>query len=242
MSSKEILSLIEQFETSFDTYHQLINKHSDTIIKDLSNAWKKMKLVQAENEKLLEKIREQNSEITGLRTESEGVEKKLAETKEKKDELTTKITELTTALETTANDMKKPEFELETLISKVNSINEQITTKESEKTTLDQKKVDNENLEQDMKDDYTKRMADLEKEVAELRQSSFFTSFIMENSDEEIPEVDVLATIMEKGKSSLDALKKLMDIPPILATRTIKQMAVKGIINLDENTNEVSLP
>ena len=242
MSSKEILSLIEQFETSFDTYHQLINKHSDTIIKDLSNAWKKMKLVQAENEKLLEKIREQNSEITGLRTESEGVEKKLAETKEKKDELTTKITELTTALETTANDMKKPEFELETLISKVNSINEQITTKESEKTTLDQKKVDNENLEQDMKDDYTKRMADLEKEVTELRQSSFFTSFIMENSDEEIPEVDVLATIMEKGKSSLDALKKLMDIPPILATRTIKQMAVKGIINLDENTNEVSLP
>ena len=85
-------------------------------------------------------------------------------------------------------------------------------------------------------------MADLDKEVAELRQSSFFTSFIMENSDEEIPEVDVLATIMEKGTSSLDELKKLMDIPPILATRTIKQMAVKGIINLDENTNEVSLP
>ena len=242
MSSKEILSLIEQFETAFDTYHQLLNKHSDAIIKDLSKAWKKMKLVQAENEKLLEKIREQNSEITGLRTESEGVEKKLTETKEKKDELSTKITELSTTLETTANDMKKPEFELETLVSKVNSINEQITTKESDKTTLDQKKVDNEHLEQDMKDDYAKRMAELDKEVAELRQSSFFTSFIMENSDEEIPEVDVLATIMEKGTSSLDGLKKLMDIPPILATRTIKQMAVKGIINLDENTNEVSLP
>jgi chromosome segregation ATPase len=242
MSSKEILSLIEQFETAFDTFHQLLNKNSDSIIKDLSNAWKKMKTVQAENEKLLEKIREQNSEITGLKTESEGVEKKLNETKEKKDELSSKITELSTALETTANDMKKPEFELETLISKVNSINEQITTKESEKTTLDQKKVDNEHLEQNMKDDYTKRMAELDKEVAELRKSSFFTSFIMENSDEEIPEVDVLATIMEKGTSSLDALKKLMDIPPILATRTIKQMAVRGIINLDENTNEVSLP
>ncbi len=242
MSSKEILSLIEQFETAFDTYSQQMQKNNDAIVQNLSKAWKKMKLVQAENEKLVEKIREQNSEITGLRTESEGVEKKLAETKEKKDELSSKITELSTTLETTANDMKKPEFELETLISKVNSINEQITTKESEKTTLDQKKVDNEHLEQNMKDDYTKRMAELDKEVAELRQSSFFTSFIMENSDEEIPEVDVLATIMEKGTSSLDALKKLMDIPPILATRTIKQMAVKGIINLDENTNEVSLP
>ena len=213
MSSKEILSFIEQFETAFDTYSQQMQKNNDTIIQNLSKAWKKMKLVQAENEKLIEKIREQNSEITGLRTEFEGVEKKLTETKEKKDELSAKITELTTTLETTTSDMKKPEFEFETLISKVNSINEQITTKESEKTTLDQKKVDNEHLEQNMKDDYTKRMAELDKEVAELRKSSFFTSFIMENSDEEIPEVDVLATIMEKGKSGLDELKKLMDIP-----------------------------
>ena len=57
MSSKEILSLIEQFETAFDTYHQLLNKHNDAIIKDLSKAWKKMKLVKAENEKLVDKIR-----------------------------------------------------------------------------------------------------------------------------------------------------------------------------------------
>jgi Mn-dependent DtxR family transcriptional regulator len=47
---------------------------------------------------------------------------------------------------------------------------------------------------------------------------------------------------MEQGSAKLDDLKKLLDVPPIMAIRTIKQLAVKGIINLDENTNTVTLP
>jgi chromosome segregation ATPase len=242
MSAKEILTLIEQFETAFDTYQQLLKKNSEEIIQNLSTTWKQMKLIQAENEKLKEKIREQNSEITGLRTESEGLDKKLEELKVKKDDLTSKITELTTSLETTTNDLKKPEFELETLTSKLDSVNEQITGKESEKTTLDQRKVDNETRESDLKADYAKKMEDLEKEINETRKKSFFTSFLMENSDEEIHEVDILATIMQKGSVDLDDLKKQLDIPPIMAVRTIKQMAIKGIIILNEDTNKVKLP
>jgi chromosome segregation ATPase len=219
VSAKDILALIEQFESAFDSYNQLLKKNSEEIIQNLSNTWKSMKTLEAENEKLKEKIREQNSEITSLRTESEGLDKKLEDLKATKDELSSKITELTTTLETTTNDLKKPEFELETLTSKLNSINEQITAKETEKTTLDQ-----------------------EKEINESKQMSFFTSFLMENSDEEIHEVDILASIMAKGKANLDDLKKQLDVPPIMAVRTIKQMAVKGIINLNESTNEVTLP
>lgn len=242
MSAKDILALIEQFETQFDTYHQLLNKHGEDIVQNLSNTWKSMKTVQAENEKLLENIQEQNSEITSQGTESEGLDKKLEDLKAKKDELTSKITELTTTLETTTNDLKKPQFELETLTSKLDSVNEQITGKESEKTTLDQKKVDNESRESDLKAGYANKMAELDKNINESKQMSFFASFLMENSDEEIHEVDILATIMGKGSANLDDLKKQLDIPPIMAVRTIKQMAVKGIINLNEDTNEITLP
>ncbi len=242
MSAKEILALIEQFETAFDTYHQLLNKHGEDIVQNLSNTWKSMKTVQAENEQLLEKIKEQNSEITSLRTESEGLDKKLEDLKATKDDLTSKITELTTTLETTTNDLKKPQFELETLLSKLDTVNEQITAKESEKTTLDQKKVDNESRESDLKTDYANKMDELEKKINESKQMSFFASYLMENSDEEIHEVDILATIMGKGSANLDDLKKQLDVPPIMAVRTIKQMAVKGIINLNEDTNEITLP
>ena len=75
-----------------------------------------------------------------------------------------------------------------------------------------------------------------------MRQENFFTSYHIENSDEEIHEVDIIATIMEKGSAKLDDLKKLLDVPPIMAVRTIKQLAVKGILNLNENTNTVTLP
>jgi len=47
---------------------------------------------------------------------------------------------------------------------------------------------------------------------------------------------------MTHGSCNLDELKKLLDVPPIMAVRTIKQLAVKGIINLDEQTNIVTLP
>ena len=60
--------------------------------------------------------------------------------------------------------------------------------------------------------------------------------------DEEIHEVDIIATIMDKGEAKLDDLKKLLDVPPIMAVRTIKQLAVKGILNLDENSGRVTLP
>ena len=47
---------------------------------------------------------------------------------------------------------------------------------------------------------------------------------------------------MDRGEAKLDDLKKLLDVPPIMAVRTIKQLAVKGILNLDESTGRVTLP
>ena len=85
-------------------------------------------------------------------------------------------------------------------------------------------------------------MDGLEAKIDQLRQANFFTAFLIENSDEEIHEVDIIATIMDRGEAKLDDLKKLLDVPPIMAVRTIKQLAVKGILNLDESTGRVTLP
>jgi len=241
MSSKEILSIIEQFESAFDTYQQHLKKNNEEILQNLSTAWKQMKVVQTENEKLTEKIREQNSEMTAVKTENEGLDKQFEEFKAKKDDLLAKITELNNTLGKTNNDLKTPQFELETLISKLTSMNERITTKETEKTNLDQKKVDNENKESDLKLEYAKKMEELKKRETELRLKNFFTSFVIENSTEEVPEVDILATIMEKGSCNLDELKKQLNVPPVMATRKIQQLAVKGIIHINESQNRVTL-
>ena len=242
MRSKEILALIEQFEGAFDTYQQSLQKNNEEIIQHLSLTWKNMQSEQKEIEKLEDTIHKQNSEITELKIKSEELDKKIIEKKAKRDELTTKITELNKDLETATDELKQPQFELENLVSKIDSLNEKITTKESEKTKLDQIKLDNEQRENELKTTFSKeKLEELDNKLSQLKSDNFFVSFLMEYSDEEIPEVEIVATIMQKGSCKLDDLKKKLDVPPIMAVRTIKQLAVKGIINLDETNNTVSM-
>ena len=242
MGSQEILALIEQFETAYDTYWQVLQKHNEEVLSQLREAWRFMQAEQKEEESIKEKLSAQNSELTELRTKSEELDRTIEGLKAKKDELTTKISELTNNLETSVNDLKKPAFELTQLEEKLASINEKITGKEQEKTVLDQKTVENENREVELNNTYQIRMDELESKINQMRHQNFFTSFLIENSDEEIHEVDIIATIMDKGEAKLDDLKKLLDVPPIMAVRTIKQLAVKGILNLDENSGKVTLP
>ncbi|MHA2281105.1 MAG: hypothetical protein ACXAC5_09665 [Promethearchaeota archaeon] len=242
MSSQEILSLIEQFETAFDTYWQVLQKNNEEVLSQLKSAWRTMQAEQKEGETIKEKLSMQNSELTELRTKSEELDRTLEGLKTKKDEITTKISELTTNLETSINNLKGPQFELENLEGKLTTVNDKITAKDSEKTVLDQKTVENENREIELKETHQKKMDNLEAKINQLREENFFTAFLIEHSDEEIHEVEILAKIMEQGSAKLDDLKKLLDVPPIMAVRTIKQLVVKGILNLDESSGTVTLP
>lgn len=243
MNSKEILALIEQFEGAFDTYKKSLQKNNEEIIQHLSLTWKNMQSEQKEIKKLEDTIHQQNSETTELKIKSEELDKKILEQKAKREELSIKNTDLNKNLETATDDLKKPQFELENLISKLDSLNEKITSKESEKTELDQITLDNERRENELKTTFSKeKLEELDNKLSQLKSNNFFVSFLMEYSDEEIPEVEIITTIMQKGSCKLDDLKKKLDIPPIMAVRTIKQLAVKGIINLDETNNTISMP
>ena len=239
---KELLGLVEQFETAFDSFYQAFESNSKDILQGLSEIWKNVKAEQIDIEKLEEIIRQQNLELMELRTKADELDKKIEIPRVKKEDLISKITELKTTLEKAVNDKKTPQFELDNLKSKLNSVNEKVSMKENEKMRLDQKKIDNENREAELKASFSEeKMNELDKKLKEIKSSSFFTSFLIENSDEEIPEVDIIATIMQQGSCKLDDLKKILDVPPIMATRTIKQLAIKGIINLDENSGIVTM-
>jgi len=239
---KELLGLVEQFETAFDSFYQAFESNSKDILQGLSEIWKNVKAEQIDIEKLEEIIRQQNLELMELRTKADELDKKIEIPRVKKEDLISKITELKTTLEKAVNDKKTPQFELDNLKAKLNSVNEKVSMKENEKMRLDQKKIDNENREAELKASFSEeKMDELDKKLKEIKRNSFFTSFLIENSDEEIPEVDIIATIMEQGSCKLDDLKKILDVPPIMATRTIKQLAIKGIINLDENSGIVTM-
>ena len=239
----DILGTIEQLEKYFDEYQQSLQKNSENIIQNLSLTWKKMQLEHEEVKKLEDKIEIQNNELTELKTKSDDLDKKIEVLKSSKNDLQAKVSELQRSLEQLSDETKGPKLELEDLQSKLQIISDKVVTKENNNNLLDQKKIDNENREKYLKTEYTEeKMKDLDLKLDHLKRNNYFTSFLIENSEEEISEVDILATIMEQGSCNLDELKKLLSIPPIMAVRTIKQLAVKGIINLDEDTNIVTMP
>ncbi len=242
-SLKDILGSIEQLEKYFDEYQQALKKNSENIIQNLSSTWKLMKLEHDDLQKIENNIEIQKNELTGLKIKSDDLNKKIESLKSTKNESLSKVSELKGTLERVYDDLKTPKAEHENLLSKLNTINEKIASKELEKSQLDQKKIDNENRENQLKTTYTEqKMEDLELKLTHLKRDNYFTSFLIENSKEDIPEVDIIATIMTQGSCNLDELKKLLDVPPIMAVRTIKQLAVKGIINLDEDTNIITMP
>ena len=239
----DILGTIEHLEKYFDEYLQTIKKNSDNIIQNLSLTWKKMQLEHEDVKKLEEKIEIQNNELTELNTKSDDLAKKLDVSKSSKNELQAKTSELQRSIEQISDEFKGPKLELEDLQSKLKIVNDKIVTKENENTTLDQKKIANENREKHLRTEYsTDKMKNLDVKLSHLKKDNYFTSFLIENSEETITEVDILATIMAQGSCNLNELKKLLSVPPIMAVRTIKQLAVKGILNLDEDTNMVSMP
>lgn len=240
---KSIFGFIESLESSLEGYQQFFQKTYEALTQDLGNTWNKIKVEQKEIEDLETVIRSQNSELTELNLKSTSLSERINELISIKEELTLKISELNSSLERLDNDLKVPKLELQKLNLKLDSLNQKITSKEGEKSALDQEKIDYQNKENYLQTTFTQeKMADLNKKLSQLRRNNFFTSFLIENSEEEIPEVDILATIMTQGSVSLDELKKLLDVPPIMAVRTIKQLAVAGIINLDENSNIITMP
>ncbi|TET00614.1 MAG: hypothetical protein E3J90_03830 [Promethearchaeota archaeon] len=239
----DILGTIEMLEKYFDEYIQTIQKNSENIIQNLSLTWKKMQLELEDVKKLEEAIEVQNNELTELNTKSDDLAKKIDVLKSSKNGLQAKALELQKSIEQISDDLKGPKLELEDILSKLKTVNDKIVTKENDNNLLDQKKIDNENRERHLRTEYSEeKMKDLDFKLRHLKKDNYFTSFLIENSEEEISEVDILATIMAQGSCNLNELKKLLSVPPIMAVRTIKQLAVKGIINLDEDTNIITMP
>ena len=240
---KNILTDIEQLERNFDEYIQAFHKNSESVLQNLKNTWKMIKLEDDEVKKHEETINNQNSEITKLKITVEDLIKKVDNLKTINEELISKNTELNSNIERLNNEITAPSMELEEILSKLKTLNQKITNLENENNDLEQKKIFNENQESQLKTLYTEeKMEELNQKLQILKRNNYFTSFLIENSEVESPEVDILATIMNQGSCDLDELKKILDVPPIMAVRTIKQLAVKGIIKLDEETNIVTLP
>lgn len=139
-------------------------------------------------------------------------------------------------LEQKRNDNEEKKNELLLEISKKSE-----SIKEDHINKIEEFKKECSNKFEELKFGWSKKLDNEKQQINKFKKNNFFTSFLIDYSEENIPELDIITTLIEKKQCNLDDLKNTIDLPPILAVRTIKQMAVKQIIDLDEDNNIVSV-
>ncbi|MHA1968540.1 MAG: hypothetical protein ACW964_12130 [Candidatus Hodarchaeales archaeon] len=84
---------------------------------------------------------------------------------------------------------------------------------------------------------------ELKKEITQLKSENAVISFLLEESAEDIYEVDILAVIMNLGQTSKDKIKDALSgiVSPVILTRTLGRLAEKNMINYNESNDTISM-
>lgn len=195
---------------------------------------------------LQNRIRELKSEIDTIKGSHEEIDNNLSKSKEELENIKSKLKILESNL--SAKESEKEVLEQKKKDNEEKHRNALLTYSRK----LDDFKIKiNKNLEEfdkvsldnikEIKDQWSKKLIDLEKQFNDLKRDNFFTLFLIENYGENIPELEIISILAEKQNCNLDELKNQIDLPPILAIRTIKQMEVKAILKIDEESYTVSI-
>ncbi|MHA2054312.1 MAG: hypothetical protein ACW99F_12010, partial [Candidatus Hodarchaeales archaeon] len=86
-------------------------------------------------------------------------------------------------------------------------------------------------------------IATLSGKISIIQKENGVLSFLLEESAEDIPEVEILADLMKNGRSTQDQLKKSLEskISPVMITRTLGRMIENGFIIHHSNDESYSV-
>lgn len=157
-----------------------------------------------------------------------------------------------------SEDSQSKKIRLDELRHEVTTLGNTITSTNREveqlKATITQKREHigelmkaNQELEEKLKVEMNVKVtekADLERTVTTMEDENAVISYLLEESAEDIPEVDILASVLRLGKVNKDQLKQELEgiVSPVMLTRTLGRMAEKRILNFDESRDIISYP
>jgi chromosome segregation ATPase len=94
-------------------------------------------------------------------------------------------------------------------------------------------------LEQQLAEETERKEQDravLSKSIQEIQNQNSTLSFLLEESAEDIPEVEILAELMKQEQMTKEQLKQSLDgrISPVIVTRTVGRMIEKNLIQFND--------
>jgi chromosome segregation ATPase len=106
-----------------------------------------------------------------------------------------------------------------------------------------QKKI--QTLEQQLVEEAEKKeqeRGELIKTIQEIQNENKIQSFLLEESAEDLPEVEILAELMKQERVTTEQLKQSLDgrISPVIVTRTVGRMIEKNLIVLNDRNDTLT--
>ena len=82
----------------------------------------------------------------------------------------------------------------------------------------------------------------LTKSIQEIKNENSILSFLLEESAEDIPEVDIFAELMKRERITKEQLKQSLDgrISPVIVTRTVGRMIEKDLIKFNDRDDTLT--
>lgn len=213
-----------------------------TRVQDLRGSKNYLETLIKEKEAVDTQITEQEAKISSLQDE-------INNQANLKEELVRKQANYVEELQTKKNRLDELQIEtnettetLQTVNNEIDNLKSEISQKREKIATLTKT---NQELEIKLKTDIDAKEAEkteLRKELEALKANNAVISFLLEESAEDIPEVDILAAVMKLGRTTKDQLKQTLEgqISPVLITRTLGRMAEKNLLNYDESNDIIS--
>lgn len=213
-----------------------------TRVQDLRGSKNYLETLIKEKEAVDTQITEQEAKISSLQDE-------INNQANLKEELVRKQANYVEELQTKKNRLDELQIEtnettetLQTVNNEIDNLKSEISQKREKIATLTKT---NQELEIKLKTEIDAKEAEkteLRKELEALKANNAVISFLLEESAEDIPEVDILAAVMKLGRTTKDQLKQTLEgqISPVLITRTLGRMAEKNLLNYDESNDIIS--
>jgi chromosome segregation ATPase len=196
-----------------------------------------------EKEAVDSQITEQEAKIASYQEEINNQSNLKAEMANKRSSSSEELQAKKVRLEALQNEINEVNNSLNSIKSEIESLKSELVQKREKQASLTKS---NQELELKFKTESESKEAEkkeLEMEINKSKAENAVISFLLEESAEEIYEVDILAGIMKLGRTTKEQLKDTLAgrVSPVILTRTLGRLAEKNMINYNESNDTISM-
>ena len=236
----------EKYTRSEDALNRLredISQMIFTRLQDLQSTKEYLDTLVKEKEAVDAQLVEQKAKIASFKDNIETSKNSIVNQKQKNKEHIEEIQKKDVLLRELEREQESVDLSTESIQKKIQKIRLDIDNRKIAISDY-QKKIHvlNQQLMEEKEKKEQERL-ELEKVIQDIQKDNKIQSFLLEESAEDLPEVEILAELMKQERITMENLKLSLDgrISPVMVTRAVGRMIEKDLIRFNDRNETLTV-